>query len=77
MGLTDEVIMKGSEYEALCDKMRELTGKTDKFTSSQLLEELSNVISSLLPSPPTCYREANRLLELEGLLQRSIYSTVF
>ncbi len=43
MGLTDEVIMKGSEYEALCDKMRELTGKTDKFTSSQLLEELSNV----------------------------------
>lgn len=43
MAITDHVIMPGSDYEALCNKMRELTGKTDKFTSSQLLEGLSNV----------------------------------
>ena len=43
MALTDYVIMPSADYEALCDKTRELTGKTGKLTSSQLVSELANL----------------------------------
>lgn len=43
MGLTDYVLMPGSDYQALCDKIREKTGKTDLIKSGDLAAELDNI----------------------------------
>lgn len=43
MALTDYVIMPGSDYQALCDKIREKTGKTDVIKSGDLVTEIEEV----------------------------------
>ena len=43
MALTDYVIMPGADYQALVDKIKEKTGKTDKLKSGQLAAELDNI----------------------------------
>lgn len=46
MALTDYVIMPGSDYQALCDKIREKTGKTDVIKSGDLATEIEEVANS-------------------------------
>lgn len=46
MALTDYVIMPGSDYQALCDKIREKTGKTDVIKSGDLATEVEEVANS-------------------------------
>lgn len=43
MALTDFVIMPGADYQALVDKIKEKTGKTDPLVSGQLAAELDNI----------------------------------
>lgn len=40
MALTDYVIMPGADYQALCDKIREKTGKTGAIKSGDLVTEI-------------------------------------
>lgn len=46
MALTDYVIMPGSDYQALCDKIREKTGKTGILKSGDLVTEVEEVANS-------------------------------
>ena len=46
MALTDYVIMPGADYQALCDKIREKTGKTDIIKSGDLVTEIEEVANS-------------------------------
>ena len=46
MALTDYVIMPGSDYQALCDKIREKTGKTGIIKSGDLVAEVEEVANS-------------------------------
>lgn len=46
MALTDYVIMPGTDYQALCDKIREKTGKTDVIKSGDLVTEIEEVADS-------------------------------
>jgi len=43
MALTDYVIMPGADYQALCDKIREKTGKTDVIKSGDLVTEIDSI----------------------------------
>lgn len=43
MALTDYVIMPGVDYQALVDKIKEKTGKTEPLVSGQLAAELDNI----------------------------------
>lgn len=43
MALTDQVIMPGSDYQAICDATRELTGKTGTLKSGDVSTELGTV----------------------------------
>lgn len=45
MALTDYVIMPGTDYQALCDKIREKTGKTDVIKSGDLATEIEELAS--------------------------------
>lgn len=57
MALTDQVIMPGSDYQAICDATRNLTGKTATLKSGDISTELETVtpqsetwVLGLLPS---------------------------
>lgn len=57
MALTDQVIMPGSDYQAICNATRNLTGKTETLKSGEISTELETVtpqgetwILGLLPS---------------------------
>ena len=57
MALTDQVIMPGSDYQAICDATRNLTGKTETLKSGDISTELETVtpqgetwVLGLLPS---------------------------
>lgn len=43
MALTDQVIMPGSDYQAICDKVRNLTGKTGTLKSGDIPKELGTI----------------------------------
>lgn len=43
MALTDQVIMPGSDYQAICDATRSLTGKTGTLKSGNVSSELRTV----------------------------------
>lgn len=43
MALTDQVIMPGSDYQAICDATRNLTGKTETLKSGEISTELNSV----------------------------------
>lgn len=43
MALTDQVIMPGSDYQAICDKVRNLTGKTGTLKSGYIPEALGTI----------------------------------
>ena len=42
MALTDQVIMPGSDYQAICDATRALTGKTEVLKSGDIVTKLNN-----------------------------------
>lgn len=44
MALTDQVIMPGSDYQAICDATRTLTGKTATLKSGDISNELGTVL---------------------------------
>lgn len=46
MALTDYVIMKGTDYQAICDKLRDETGKTSLLKSGDLVSEIDDIISA-------------------------------
>ena len=57
MALTDQVLMPGSDYQAICDATRNLTGKTETLKSGDISTELETVtpqsetwVLGLLPS---------------------------
>ena len=43
MALTDQVIMPGSDYQAICNATRNLTGKTETLKSGEISTELNSV----------------------------------
>ena len=43
MALTDQVLMPGSDYQAICDATRNLTGKTETLKSGEISTELETV----------------------------------
>lgn len=43
MALTDQVLMPGSDYQAICDATRNLTGKTETLKSGDISTELETV----------------------------------
>ena len=43
MALTDQVLMPGSDYQAICDATRNLTGKTATLKSGEISTELNSV----------------------------------
>ena len=43
MALTDQVLMPGSDYQAICDATRNLTGKTETLKSGEISTELNSV----------------------------------
>ena len=43
MALTDQVLMPGSDYQAICDATRNLTGKTETLKSGNISTELETV----------------------------------
>lgn len=44
MALTDYVIMPGADYQAICDKIRDKTGKVDPIKSGDLVGEIDSII---------------------------------
>lgn len=52
MAITDYVIMPGSDYQAVCDKIREKTGKTGIIKSGDLVTEIEENMGQIIENQP-------------------------